>query len=115
MKRRSILVGLLAGITAPVLPKIPTTATPLVSESFETYTFKKADKFFDIVTYTGNGSAPIVDLGWASTAMIVKSTSEPGNWLWLDTTDNLPDKPGTNYIAYAFSEKALEKCSITQV
>ena len=114
MKRRSLIAGLLAGIAAPVLPKIPT-AAPIVSQSFETYTFKKANKFFDVVTYTGNGTAPIVDLGWTPAAMIVKSTSEPGNWLWIDATDKLPDKPNTNYVAYAFSDKALENCNVTKL
>lgn len=46
------------------------------------WTFKKAAKFFDVVTYTGNGSARTIahSLGSAPGMIIVKSTSAAGNW-----------------------------------
>ena len=52
-------------------------------QSFASWTFRKAEKFFDVVTYTGNG----VDnrqiphnLGSVPAMIIVKSTSSAGQW-----------------------------------
>jgi uncharacterized protein YxeA len=47
------------------------------------WTFRKAKKFFDVVTYTGNGSAGLTvshNLGSVPGCMIVKSTSLTENW-----------------------------------
>ena len=49
------------------------------------WTFRKAPKFFDIVTYTGNGTAGRTishNLGSAPGCIIVKGTSSAGNW-WV--------------------------------
>jgi hypothetical protein len=55
-----------------------TTAIPYVS-----WTFRKAAKFFDVVTYTGNGTANRAishSLGVTPGMVIVKNTSAVGNW-----------------------------------
>jgi len=46
------------------------------------WTFRKAEKFFDVVTYTGTGSAQNIahNLGVAPAVVIVKSTSNAQNW-----------------------------------
>lgn len=47
------------------------------------WTFRKAPKFFDVVTYTGNGTAGRTishNLGSVPGMMIVKCTSTSGNW-----------------------------------
>ena len=51
--------------------------------TFASWTFRKAPKFFDIVTYTGNGVAGRTvahNLGSVPGMMIVKCTSTSGNW-----------------------------------
>jgi len=57
-----------------------------VNEDTRTYcawTFKKAPKFFDIVTYTGTGSAQAINhnLGSVPGAIFIKSTSNAFNWI----------------------------------
>jgi len=49
---------------------------------FASWTFRKQPKFFDIVTYTGTGSARTVahNLGSTPGCIIVKSTSSTGSW-----------------------------------
>ena len=46
------------------------------------WTFRKAAKFFDVVTYTGNGSARTIahSLGVAPGMIIVKKTNAAGQW-----------------------------------
>ena len=46
------------------------------------WTFRRAKGFFDVVTYTGNGSARTIahSLGSVPGLIISKSTSESGNW-----------------------------------
>jgi len=53
-----------------------------VGETYATWTFRKQPKFFDIVTYTGTGSARTVahNLGSVPGCMMVKQTN--GNNLW---------------------------------
>jgi hypothetical protein len=56
-----------------------------VNESATTYaswTFRKAPKFFDVVTYTGNGANRTIahNLGSVPGCIIVKSTSQSDNW-----------------------------------
>jgi Concanavalin A-like lectin/glucanases superfamily len=71
--------------------------------TYASWTFRKAPKFFDVVTYTGNGVAGrqiAHSLGIAPGMVIVKRTDTTGNWavyhrslasaanfLLLDTTD----------------------------
>jgi hypothetical protein len=65
------------------------------------WTFREQPKFFDIVTYTGNGSAPrdiSHNLGSSPGCVIIKRTDSTGNWwvwhrsianknIYLDATD----------------------------
>ena len=46
------------------------------------WAFRKAEKFFDVVTYTGDGSVQSVNhnLGSVPTCMIVKRTDSTGDW-----------------------------------
>jgi hypothetical protein len=49
------------------------------------WTFRKAEKFFDVVTYTGNGVAGreiAHNLGSAPAVIIIKSVSFANNWLY---------------------------------
>ena len=52
------------------------------SDTYASWTFRKAPKFFDIVTYTGTGSAMTIDhnLGQVPGMIIVKSTSATYDW-----------------------------------
>ncbi len=50
---------------------------------FASWTFRKAEKFFDVVTYTGNGSSTQTinhNLGSVPGCMIVKCSSSTGSW-----------------------------------
>ena len=52
-------------------------------ETYVSWTFRKAQKFFDVVTYTGNGVAGrqiTHSLGVAPGMVIVKKTSSAGDW-----------------------------------
>jgi hypothetical protein len=54
------------------------------TSTFCSWTFRKAEKFFDVVTYTGNGNSSRTvnhNLGSAPGIMIVKKTSGTGNWI----------------------------------
>lgn len=63
--------------------------------TYASWTFRKAPKFFDVVTYTGTGSARTVahNLGSVPGMIIVKATSRTGAWLTyhrsLGATQNL--------------------------
>ena len=50
--------------------------------TYASWTFRKQPKFFDIVTYTGTGSAKTIahNLGSVPGCIIVKSTSQSDNW-----------------------------------
>ena len=52
-------------------------------EDFASWTFRKAPKFFDVVTYTGNGSTQNIshNLGSVPGTIIVKKTSSTANWI----------------------------------
>ena len=52
-------------------------------DDYASWTFRKAPKFFDCVTYTGNNSVPTTvphGLGIEPGMIIIKSTSDPGDW-----------------------------------
>jgi hypothetical protein len=51
-------------------------------EDYVSWTFRKAPKFFDVVTYTGTSSAKTVshNLGSVPGMIIVKCTNDTGNW-----------------------------------
>ena len=65
-------------------------------KSFASWTFRKAPRFFDVVTYTGNGTNGrniSHNLGTNVGSMIVKSTSATGGWfVWHKDI-------GTNYLS----------------
>jgi hypothetical protein len=50
--------------------------------NYASWTFRKAEKFFDVVTYTGNGSNRTIahNLGSVPGCIIVKRTDTTGNW-----------------------------------
>jgi hypothetical protein len=56
--------------------------TNINGDLFASWTFRKAAKFFDVVTYTGTGSARTIahNLGVAPGMIIVKRTDTTGNW-----------------------------------
>lgn len=59
------------------------TATNFSSRLFASWSFRKAAKFFDIVTYTGDGTisrAISHNLGQTPGMVVVKCTSTTGNW-----------------------------------
>jgi len=51
-------------------------------EDYVSWTFRKAPKFFDVVTYTGNGTARTIshNLGSAPGCIIIKDLSAADNW-----------------------------------
>ena len=56
-----------------------------VNENYVSWTFRKQPKFFDVVTYTGDGSAPRAishNLGSTPGCIIVKRTNSTGDW-WV--------------------------------
>jgi hypothetical protein len=82
-----------------------TGSTPL---KYASWTFRKRKRFFDVVTYTGNGTAGreiAHDLGVAPGMMIVKVTSTSDNWdiyhRGLDATN-----PGDWYVRFNTSVPA---------
>jgi hypothetical protein len=55
------------------------------ANDYVSWTFRKAEKFFDVVTYTGNGVAGreiAHNLGSAPAVIIIKSVSFANNWLY---------------------------------
>ena len=54
----------------------------LTGVNYASWTFRKAPKFFDVVTYTGTGSAQTIshNLGTTPAVVIVKMTSNIGGW-----------------------------------
>ena len=73
-----------------------------VNASGETYcswTFAEQEKFFDVVTYSGDGSAPRAishNLGSTPGMVIIKKTSATGDWLVYHRSS-----PGNLYLNYA--------------
>jgi hypothetical protein len=55
---------------------------PTFPETFVSWTFREQPKFFDVVTYTGTGSATTIahNLGSVPGCIIVKRTDSTGNW-----------------------------------
>ena len=55
-------------------------------QNYASWTFRKQPKFFDVVTYTGNGSTQTINhnLGSAPGCIIIKVTNQPGSnwWVW---------------------------------
>ena len=63
------------------------------------YTFRKAEKFFDIVQYTGNGSNRTINhnLGSAPGMMLFKKTSGAQNWVVYHIGSNGGNSPEDYY------------------
>ena len=60
------------------------TAGNLNGATYASWTFRKAPKFFDVVTYTGNGSSNrqiAHNLGSTPGFILIKRTDSTGNWL----------------------------------
>jgi hypothetical protein len=53
-----------------------------LASTYASWTFRKAEKFFDVVTYTGNGSNRTIshNLGSVPGTIIVKRTDTTGDW-----------------------------------
>jgi hypothetical protein len=78
-----------------------------LGDDFSSWTFRKAEKFFDVVTYTGDGTLRNIphNLGSTPAVIIVKTTSNTGNWyvqhtslgptksVFLDTTSAATTRP----------------------
>ena len=122
MTTRRGLFGYLAalGVVAlvPSVPKIisPVKSIPLsVTDSYETYTFKREPGFFDVRTYTGNGASATIPntLGSALGFVMIKCHSKVGDWHMLEMDDvptALPaefNEDGHSYITYQFGKKAM--------
>jgi len=82
------------------------TASANSGNKIASWTFRKAKKFFDVVTYTGNGSNRAINhnLGGTVGMLVVKRTDGSGNWFVLDVGTG---KRGYfDYIAAAFSSSS---------
>jgi hypothetical protein len=53
------------------------------SSNYVSWTFRKAEKFFDVVTYTGNGSTQNIthNLGTTPGLIVIKRTDSTSNWI----------------------------------
>jgi len=64
-------------------------AVNVSGSNYVSWTFRKQPKFFDVVTYTGNGTAGRTvahNLGSTPACIIVKRTDDVGNWLTYHTS-----------------------------
>ena len=70
-------------------------------DAFASWTFRKAPKFFDVVTYTGNGSNRTIahSLGQAPGMIVVKSTSDATSWIVYHRGTNGGTNPEQYYTA----------------
>ena len=71
------------------------------SRTYVSWTFRQAKKFFDVVTYTGNGSAPrdiSHNLSSSPGFIIIKRTDSTGDWwCWHRSTPNANANIYLNY------------------
>jgi hypothetical protein len=84
--------------------------------TYVSWTFRKAPKFFDVVTYTGNGSTTsgayriAHSLGIAPGFIIIKPTSASGPWVCFarinSTTYAIPVSQGTSTFGLAYTNAA---------
>lgn len=77
--------GQITGANADGFSLAAANATNASGASFISWTFRKARKFFDVVTYVGNNNNPRSiphDLGIAPGMLIVKAISTTGDW-WV--------------------------------
>ena len=69
--------------------------------SYASWTFRRAPKFFDVVTYTGNGVAGREiphELGIAPGMVIVKQTNAASNWIVYHRMLNSGTNPESKYL-----------------
>jgi hypothetical protein len=73
----------------------------LSSATYVSWTFRKQAKFFDVVTYTGTGSARTVahNLGSVPGCMIIKCTSTTSAWFVYHRSLDPGGNPATAYLA----------------
>ena len=120
--RRGLLKFLAAAGIVAIAPSVPKIAAPVksvppppVTDSYETYTFKREPGFFDVSTYTGNGASATIPhtLGFAPAFIMIKSRSKVGDWHVIEMDDvatALPtefNEDGHSYIAYQFGKEAM--------
>ena len=72
------------------------TETNYSGDKYASWTFRKAPRFFDVVTYTGDGTGGnrqiSHNLGVTPACIILKPTSSTGNW-WVYHSGILPSDP----------------------
>lgn len=86
------------------------TAVNASAEAYASWTFRKAPRFFDVVTYTGTGSVRTVahNLGITPGCIIIKETSAARNWYVYHRSTgntkylhlNLTDAAATSSLAF---------------
>ena len=83
--------------------------------NYASWTFRKQPKFFDVVTYTGDGSSPRAishSLGSAPGCVIIKQTDVANDWcVWHTATGN--DKSAALNLTNAFGTFAQRIKSVT--
>ena len=87
--------------------------TNISAATYCSWTFRKAAKFFDVVTYTGNGSATqTITHALSSTpgCVIIKKTSATGEWCVFHNFGNAGDI-GSNDILFLNRTNAFENFS----
>ena len=126
MKRRGFLAMLAAAGVAAVAPTLsavePEAAPapdpaplPKPGQNYESITFRRAPGWFDIISYTGIGSALTMKnmLGDEIGMAILKCQSKPSDWFVIEPGPGnvvLPahfNEPGQQYVAYQFAREAL--------
>ena len=72
------------------------------------WTFRKAEKFFDVVTYTGTGAAQTIshNLGSVPGCMIVKRTDSSSNWYVYHRSLDPGGNPATAFLALNLTDAA---------
>jgi len=73
-------------------------------QNYASWSFRKAEKFFDVVTYTGTGSERTVshNLGAVPRIMIIKRTNGTGGW-WVYSKDWVDANSGSLGVAFNLS------------
>lgn len=125
MKRRGFLAMLAAAGVAAVAPTLPDVEPqaaapepqplPKAGENYVSVTFRRAPGWFDIISYTGIGSALTMQnkLGDEIAMIILKCQTKPSDWFVIEPGPGevvLPERfneLGHNYVAYQFGREAL--------
>ena len=87
------------------------TETNLNANYYASWTFRKAPKFFDVVTYTGSGSAKTVahSLGSAPGMIIIKNTSVADPWAVYHRANTAA--PQTDYLVLNTSAATVDSAA----